>query len=286
MKLALALVLAIAAACPAKASPEASIRVGAQAEPWPLTRLRSVTSEQIVRVRDPYENREIEFRAMPAVPVLDATLGTEWREAGDVEFECSDGYRASVPAARLLAHQPFFAFARTDRGEFRLDKPVGTKTVDTDLAPLYLVWENVEDEAVRAEGDWGWPYQIVAIRAASSSARFSRIAPAADASPGAQRGFGAFRKWCSSCHAINGVGGTVGPELNEPVSVTTYMAPGWLRRWISDPQSVRRDTEMPGLQKDIPGRDRTIDDIIEYLTSVAPPATEPAPAKINSPQRH
>jgi mono/diheme cytochrome c family protein len=275
MKFALALVVAVVSACHANASTEASIRVGAQAEPWPLTRLRSVTAERLVRVRDPYENREVEFRAIPAVPVLDATLGTAWREAGDVEFECSDGYRASIPSARFLAHQAFFAFARTDRGEFRLVKPVGTQAVDTDLAPLYLVWSNLDDEVVRSEGDWGWPYQIVAIRAASASSRFSRIAPGAAASPGVQRGFGAFRKWCSSCHAINGVGGTVGPELNEPVSVTTYMAPGWLRRWISDPQSVRRDTEMPGLQKDVPDRERTIDDLIEYLTSVAPPAMKP-----------
>ncbi len=275
MKFALALLLAFASACHASASTEASIRFGTQEEPWPLTRLKSVTSERIVRVRDPYENREVEFRALPAVALLDATLGPEWREAGDVEFECSDGYRASVPSSRLLAHQAFFAFARTDRDEFRLVKPVGTQAIDTVLAPLYLVWENLKDEVVRSEGDWGWPYQIVAIRAASSSARFSRIAPGTDASPGAQRGFGAFRKWCSSCHAVNGVGGTVGPELNEPVSVTTYMAPGWLRRWISDPQSVRRDTEMPGLQKDIADRERTIDDLIEYLTSVAPPATKP-----------
>ncbi|MCA9581791.1 MAG: cytochrome c [Myxococcales bacterium] len=243
---------------------------------WTVRDIRGMAPEVTVRVHDPYEDKVLAFTAVPAVPVLDRILGDRWRTAGEVEFLCRDGYRASVPSSRFQKHQAFFALGRGGRHPFTLDKPVGGTPVTTDLRPLYLVWANLDDSVVRAEADFGWPYQIVGITAVDVSAKYDRIAPPEGAGAEAERGFVAFRRWCARCHALDGVGGTVGPELNQPVSVTTYLRPEWLHRWIVDPLSVRRGTPMPGLPKDIPDRERTARDIVAYLGAVAP-AEDPTP---------
>lgn len=224
-------------------------------------------ADQDLRVFEPYEEREVTFRAAPARTILDAHL-PGWRDADEVVFECADGYRAAVPVARLLGHAPYLATAR-DGAEFTIDKPVGGAVVETALAPAYLVWENLGDEVVRSEGDWGWPYQIVGVSVADARERYARMTPPRDAGESVERGFTAFRRWCARCHAINGQGGEVGPELNVPASVTEYIEPTWLRRWIGEPQSVRRGTPMPGLPSGVPERERTIEDLVAYLEAMA-----------------
>ena len=218
------------------------------------------------------------FDALPALPLLDEQLGPAWRQADELIFECADGYRAAVPVSRFLAHQAFFAVSRVDT-DFAIDKPVGSATVRTALAPAYLVWENMDDALVRSEGDWGWPYQVVGVTIAEHAAeRYARMAPPADASESATRGFAVFRRYCSRCHAINGEGGAVGPELNYPASVSEYIEPSWLRRWVDAPQTVRRGTPMPGLPEGIPERDAALDDVLAYLNAMAQRKLGPDPA--------
>jgi mono/diheme cytochrome c family protein len=239
----------------------------------------------VVRVWDPYEQRAVRFSAVLATEILDSIWGDAWRTQDELVFECSDGYRAGVPVARLLRHRAHFAFARADRddGAFVIDKPVAGEVERTSLSPAYLIWENENDEIIRREGDWGWPYQIVAVHWASVAERYARLTPPADATPQALEGFGHFRRYCSRCHAINGQGGQVGPELNYPASVTEYIRSPWLTRWIADPTSVRHGTPMPGLPRDVPDRDVAVQALVAYLEAMsrrklAPDAPDPAHA--------
>lgn len=64
------------------------------------------------------------------------------------------------------------------------------------------------------------------------------------------------------CHAMNGVGGTLGPELNYPCSVTEYWNPGFLSRFIAKASSIRAGTKMPDFAS-MPGKD--VESIVEYL---------------------
>src|ERR1022692_3147220 len=48
---------------------------------------------------------------------------------------------------------------------------------------------------------------------------------------------------CRGCHKLNGVGGTVGPDLTEEGAV--HRAPAWLERHFLDPNAVSRNSPMP-----------------------------------------
>jgi hypothetical protein len=49
-----------------------------------------------------------------------------------------------------------------------------------------------------------------------------------------------------SCHSVNGIGGTVGVELNIPRNVFEYWKPNMLPEFVADPRSFRRNGKMPG----------------------------------------
>lgn len=54
-----------------------------------------------------------------------------------------------------------------------------------------------------------------------------------------------FSTVCVGCHALHGTGGTVGPALD---GVSQRYTNAELRKWLSDPQSVKPGTTMPNLQ--------------------------------------
>ena len=50
---------------------------------------------------------------------------------------------------------------------------------------------------------------------------------------------------CNSCHSINGEGGKVGPSLSR---VGFRLRPTYVYEWLSNPQSIKKDTKMPNFQ--------------------------------------
>jgi cytochrome c2 len=228
-----------------------------------------------VRVLEPYEEREVEFMALPLAPVLDAVYGATWRTDDELLFTCRDGYQPTVPVARVLAHEAFLAFERPGARAFTIHKFESGRHQDVPVDPFYLIWENVADAQMRAEGDYGWPYQLVGVELIRSRERFPRMAPPASAPDEVQRGFAAFRIHCSRCHTVNGEGGRVGPELNSPASPAGGRDPAWLRAWIADPNRVAPGTRMEPLNPALPDRDAVIASLIAYLQAIAPPAPGP-----------
>lgn len=67
-----------------------------------------------------------------------------------------------------------------------------------------------------------------------------------------------FSTVCTSCHAVNGVGANVGPDL---AGVADRYEPEYLRKWVSDPNSVKPGTSMPNLG--LQGED--LEQILTYL---------------------
>jgi mono/diheme cytochrome c family protein len=170
---------------------------------------------------------------------------------------------------RIVAHSARLAFARRDRADFTLRKLESGALKRIDLAPFYLVWENLDDATLRADGDYGWPYQLVAIDLIRARDHFPMMAPPLSAPAAVQAGFDAFRVHCSRCHAVNGDGGSIGPELNAPVPKVQLRDAAWLRRWIDDPSRVLPTARMPRINTALPERERTIDEIILYLQTMA-----------------
>jgi mono/diheme cytochrome c family protein len=232
-----------------------------------LDELTRNADAQSVRVFEPYEQREVSFRGLRFDRVLDAIYGKEWRTGDEILFTCRDGYQPTVPVARVIEHAAWLAFAR-DGAAFSIQKRESGRVQQVDLAPFYLIWDT-NDPGVRTEGDYGWPYQVVGIELIRSRERFPHMAPPSDASASAQNGFAAFRIHCSRCHAVNGEGGQIGPELNRAEAPAGQRDARWLHDWIDDPSRISPNTRMERLNPALPDRDAVIASIIAYLQTMS-----------------
>jgi len=239
-----------------------------------LTRLAEPVQ---VEVFEPHQRTKMTFEALPLPQVLDDAYGRIWREREAIVFTCRDGYEPTIAVRRILNHSAFLALGRPGPQEFTIVDARHGAPREVNLGPFYVIWENLDDAKIRAEDDYGWPYQVVRIELVSFEEQFGRMVPAKEASNRIWAGFDAFAIHCSRCHAINGQGGTVGPELNYPANPTEYMKEEWLRRWIDDPTSMRRNPAMPPLNRNLPNRERVIDDVVRYLEAIASRKIEPSP---------
>ena len=231
----------------------------------PLERLIERFSPQVVEVFEPYEARNVRFRALRFDRVLDAVYGPAWREEEEFLLTCSDGYQPGFPVARVLEHRAWLAFERPGEPAFRIRKRESGELRDVALGPLYLVWENLDDPVVLQEGDYGWPYQLVGVDLVRARDRFPAMSPPEGASEAVEAGFENFRLHCAKCHKMNGEGGDIGPELNLPKNPFEYRDREWLRRWIDDPVKLRADSRMPAFHPSLPDREARIDEILSYL---------------------
>ncbi len=193
----------------------------------------------VVEVEDPYYAGPKRFRACPIEAVLAEGFGHERAIAGsDVLLRAADGYTRSVSGDQLLVGGAFLAFSDADLAAGFA--PIDRRQVDP--APFYLIWRG---EGRNDTSAWPWPYQLAEIEIAPFEQQFPHTVPHGAAAKSLERkGYALFRKECFSCHAINGEGGKVGPELNVPRNITTYRESSQLRAFIRDPGSFRH-TSMP-----------------------------------------
>lgn len=112
------------------------------------------------------------------------------------------------------------------------------------------------------ESRWNPPFCVEKVTlAAAATDRSAALPKGLEETHPAMRGAKSFKKRCAVCHSINGVGGSVGPELNRPMSVTSYWDEGALRKLLHDPKSVRENSKMPAMRLKKP----IVDDILAYL---------------------
>lgn len=242
-----------------------------QTNEWSKSALLQQFKAQEVRVWDPFEQAEVAFDAIALQPVLDAGLGTAWRQRKDLLFVAKDGYSAPISVERLVSKPAWLAFAKAGGAPLKLRPAVGG---EIDAAPWYVVWDSLRDLELRAEGDHGWPFQTVRIEAVDLLARYPRLQLPVHASPAAQRGAQVFAGWCLPCHALGGQGGSVGPELAEPIGVVHTWQAKWLAAWIDNPAAVRRGAKMPAPPLPAGDRQAHIADVMAFLHAVSPTPTD------------
>ena len=153
-----------------------------------------------------------------------------------VRFRCKDGYAPIMPLARALSGKGLLAVRDLNASAGKNWEAFSANGQTSTPAPAYLVWASPGDIE-----EFPWPYQIVAIELTTSA----DVLGAAMADDSRRAGFDLFVKHCLKCHAVNGVGGTFGPDLNIPCSVTEYWNPAFLGRFIADAGSIRAGTRMP-----------------------------------------
>jgi mono/diheme cytochrome c family protein len=211
----------------------------------PLAELREECHETRITVpRDPYYEARKTYLACPLAQVFALGFGKRPGALGGVNvfLRARDGYVKPASAELLAEPGGYVAFADADRAQGGEPgfAPIDRRQLDP--GPFYLVWTG----AAQADAHrYPWPYQLAAIEIAPFELRYPHTAPAGESpdSP-AWRGFAIFRRECVACHAINGEGGTVGPELNLPRSIVEYRPAEQIEAFVRDPQSFRY-TSMP-----------------------------------------
>jgi mono/diheme cytochrome c family protein len=233
-----------------------------------VSELTALLPPRDITVWDPHEEKEVAFQAFAANDLFAKIYGDDWNKSEEALFTCSDGFQPSLPMAEFGSHQGYLAFSRNDSPEFSVASP--DKREKVPLGPFYLIWENIKDPSIRRQGTIpGWPYQVTTIDLIRFADRFPRMSPPPGSSAAVQRGFFEFRKRCLSCHTVNGDGGGKGVELNYPANPTEYWRGDWLKRWITDPKSVRYNTEMHAFNRDGASWEENLDAIIAYLKVMA-----------------
>lgn len=229
---------------------------------------KTIVSRKIT-VFEPHEEVNREYVGFSTNELLDAVYGNDWRKAEEILFTCVDSYQPSIPSAKFQKYESFLVFKHADQSAFSLH----TKVQNNDfvqLGPTYLIWDNLQHSELLPEGADDWPYQVTALDLISFAERFPKLAPPAGSSASVTRGFLAFRRYCMTCHSMNGEGGKKSINLNMP-NVTGFRDASWLKQWIADPTSINPATLMPALNKKIANRDVLINDLIGYLKAMAKP---------------
>lgn len=229
-----------------------------------INQLKELAGAKPVTVFEPHESVKREYGGFSMNSILTAVYGESWKDAEEILFTCSDGYQPSIPSVKFNEYSAYLVYAGSGGEGFSLINKLQNNE-HVELGPFYLVWDNLKHPELRAEGGSDWPYQVTTIDLISFSDRFPKMAPPKDSSDGVKNGFIAFRKYCMTCHTINGEGGGKSVELNYPVNVTEYMEESRLIRWIDNPSSIKRNTTMPALNPNAVNRDKLINDIVAYL---------------------
>ena len=214
-----------------------------------------------VEIDDPYYGRRMAYVACPLGKVLEMGFGepVATLASSDYLLRARDGYVKPATGKRVVETGGWLALADATRAKAGEPgwAPIDRKQVDP--APFYVVWSGPGQQDTNL---YPWPYQLVRIEIGSIAAEYPDIVPrTAAAGTAAWRGFDIFKTECVACHAINGQGGKVGPELNVPQSIVEYRPVEQIKAYVRNPETFRH-TSMPAHEHLSAAQ---LDDLVAYF---------------------
>lgn len=221
---------------------------------------KELGNDTVVTVaNDPVYHKTKKYQAVNALTLLanEIDLSKIDAKSTKIVFECIDGYKPEMPLPLFLASKPYLAFKDVDAKGTDWE-PISKNGNKMDAAPFYLIYTDASAKDTR----YKWPYNLIKIHLAPIDKTKDALYPK---DPSKLAGYTLFQNQCITCHAINGIGGEMGPELNFPKSVTEYWVETELVDYIVNPASFRNKVKMPtlGITK------QQSQEIVEYLKYMA-----------------
>jgi cytochrome c2 len=172
-----------------------------------------------------------------------------------IVFECKDGYKPEMPLELFLNANPYLAFQDVEAPKGANWEAIIKNGNEMNAEPFYIVYTSISEKDTR----YKWPYNLVKIYLEPLNKSTIELYPLKNRK--LESGYTLFKNQCLTCHSINGIGGTMGPELNYPKSVTEYWKENELVNYIVNPASFRNKVKMPtlGITK------QQSQEIVEYL---------------------
>lgn len=176
-----------------------------------------------------------------------------------IVFECVDGYKPEMPLELFLNANPYLAFEDVEAPKGKKWEPIIKDGNEMNAEPFYIVYTSVSEKDSR----YKWPYNLVKIYLEPLNKSTLELYPLKNRK--LESGYVLFKNQCLTCHSINEIGGTMGPELNYPKSVTEYWKEKELVDYIVNPASFRNKVKMPtlGITKQ---QSRQIVDYLKYMS--------------------
>lgn len=212
-------------------------------------------------INDPVYHRTKKYHAVNALLLLKNEIDLSKVDIKNtlIVFECIDGYKPEMPLELFLKTNPFLAFKDVDAPKSSNWEKIVKNGNEMNADPFYLVYTSVSSD----NQEYKWPYNVIKFHFVSKTKNIEALQPKGDKK--AMKGFAIFQKQCITCHAINGIGGEMGPELNYPKNVTEYWKENELIEYIVNPASFRHKVKMPtlGITKQ---QSQEIVDYLKYMS--------------------
>lgn len=210
---------------------------------------------------DPVYHKEKKYKAVSASLLIQNEIDLTKIDPKNTKivFECVDGYKPEMPLELFLNANPYLAFEDVDAPKGTKWEPIIKDGNEMNAEPFYIVYPSVSEKDSR----YKWPYNLVKIYLEPLNKSTLELFPLKNKK--LQSGYTLFKNQCLTCHSINGIGGTMGPELNYPKSVTEYWKENELVDYIVNPASFRNKVKMPtlGLTKQ---QSQQIVDYLKYMS--------------------
>ncbi|WP_281635353.1 c-type cytochrome [Flavobacterium marginilacus] len=208
-------------------------------------------------INDPVYHKTKKYQAVNAVNIVKNEVDLSKIDIKNtiIIFECIDGYKPEMPLELFWKAKPYLAFKDVDAPKGSNWERVIKNGNEMNADPFYLVYTSAE--ALKNQ-EYKWPYNVVKFQLVPKNIN-NALGPKNDEM--ARKGFVLYQKYCITCHAINGIGGEMGPELNYPKNVTEYWKENELVDYIVNPASFRHKVKMPtlGITK------QQSEEIVDYL---------------------
>ena len=210
---------------------------------------------------DPVYRKEKKYKAVSASLLIKNEIDLTIIDPKNTKivFECRDGYKPEMPLELFLKSNPYLAFQDVDAPKGVKWEMILKDGNEMNADPFYIVYPSVSSKDAR----YKWPYNLVKIYLEPLNKSTLELYPLKNRK--LESGYTLFKNHCLTCHAINGIGGTMGPELNYPKSVAEYWKEEELVNYIVNPASFRYKVKMPtlGITKQ---QSQEIVDYLKYMS--------------------